>query len=69
MYINISSEVLQYGIHIGFLLARLEWIWGSEFEEAQKELAPSKDEILNLLSVYNINSYFPYPNRGRTHVL
>lgn len=54
MYINIDSEVLEYGVHIGYRLARLEWIWGSEFEEVQKEFAPSKSEILNLLSVNDI---------------
>lgn len=46
MYINISGEVLQYGILIGFKLSRLEWIWGSKFKEAQKEFAPSKAEVV-----------------------
>ena len=54
MYINISSEVLQYGTFIGFKLSRLEWIWGSKFKEAQKEFAPSKAEILSQLSVDEI---------------
>lgn len=54
MYINISGEVLQYGILIGFKLSRLEWIWGNKFKEAQKEFAPSKAEILSQLSVDDI---------------
>lgn len=50
MYINISSEVLQYGIRIGFKLSRLDFLWGSEFES----FAPSKAEIISQLSVDNI---------------
>lgn len=54
MYINISSEVLQYGIFIGFKLSRLEWIWGNKFKEVQKEFASSKAEILSQLSMDDI---------------
>lgn len=54
MYINISSEMLQYGICIGFKLSRLEWIWGSKIKEVQKEFAPGKAEILSLLPVDDI---------------
>lgn len=47
MYINISDEALQYGAYLGFKLSRLEWIWGSKFEEVKKEFEPSKNKILN----------------------
>lgn len=54
MNINISSEVLQYGVLIGFKLSRLEWIWGSKLNEVQKEFLPSKNEILSQLSLEDI---------------
>lgn len=54
MYINISSEVLRCGMRIGIELSRLDWLWGNEYEVAQKSFALCKDKVLRLLSVDNI---------------
>lgn len=50
MNTNLNSHTLLFGVNLGFKLSRLEWIWGSKFDFAQKEFESSKTEILNLLS-------------------
>jgi len=49
MDIKIDCDSLRYGAYIGFKLARLEFLWDSKFEIAQKIFIPSKEEILSQL--------------------
>lgn len=49
MCINISNDLLRYGVPLGVKLSRLEWIWGNNIEIIKKEFEPSKKEILNQL--------------------
>lgn len=63
MNINIDINHLRFGIFIGFKLSRLEWLWGSNLNIAQKEFEPSKKELLlqlpNDLLIDNEN-YFTF---------
>jgi len=45
----IDKRKCEYWLLVGFKLARLEFIWGSIFEEAQKAFEPSKREICSML--------------------
>ena len=55
MNIKIDCNSLRYGMYIGFKLARLEFLWDSKFEFAQKEFLSSKDEILSHLPITEMN--------------
>lgn len=49
MKLNINSDILYFGIPLGFKLSRLEYIWGSKYDFVKKEFEPIKTEILKLL--------------------
>lgn len=45
----IDKRKCEYWLLAGFKLARLEFIWGVQFEEVQKAFEPSKREICSML--------------------
>lgn len=51
---NLNTENLAFGITLGFKLARMEFIWGSDFEFAKKEFENAKNEIYSLIVFDNI---------------
>ena len=47
---TISDNNLNYGIMLGFKLARLEFLWGSSFDFAQAEFVNAKKDILSYVA-------------------
>lgn len=51
---NLKTENLTFGITLGFKLARMEFIWKSDFEFAKKEFENGKNELYYLIASDNI---------------